>query len=214
MKRICKKCGKEKEIEEFVKNKECRYGYEFTCKQCRNKTYRTEKTRERDRRRYEAKLTVCIRCEICKIFFLTTPHHAKNGAKYCSHFCQGIALRGIKRPNYVMDIMKKTWIKPKQRLSPKTEFKKGEISKNKIYFSKEEKLEADRIRKQLPENREKERKSFYFTRDNLTDSYVKIFLRKKRIKNEDITPEMIELKRELITFHRLEKELKNGINSR
>jgi hypothetical protein len=33
------------------------------------------------------------------------------------------------------------------------------------------------------------------------------------IKRKDITPEMIELKRELMLFNRLRKELTDGINS-
>lgn len=35
MKRICKKCGEEKEIEEFVKNNRSKYGHTWCCLQCR-----------------------------------------------------------------------------------------------------------------------------------------------------------------------------------
>lgn len=41
---ICKKCGKEKTLEEFVKNKLCRGGYYNLCKECYNK-------KKRDKRR-------------------------------------------------------------------------------------------------------------------------------------------------------------------
>ena len=37
MKKICNKCGEEKELELFTKNKECKYGYAGTCKTCRCK---------------------------------------------------------------------------------------------------------------------------------------------------------------------------------
>ena len=34
MKRICKKCGEEKELEEFAKDKKCHYGRTWCCKTC------------------------------------------------------------------------------------------------------------------------------------------------------------------------------------
>ena len=36
MKKICKKCGRELDITDFVKNKNCKDGYEGTCKFCKN----------------------------------------------------------------------------------------------------------------------------------------------------------------------------------
>jgi len=49
----------------------------------------------------------------------------------------------------------------------------------------------------------------------LADQYIKqILYNEKKLKTKDITPEMIEMRRELITYYRLEKELTNGINSR
>ncbi len=52
-------------------------------------------------------------------------------------------------------------------------------------------------------------------RDALTNSYVaqQIIQGSGIIKAEDVTPEMIELKRELLTFHRLKRRLSDGINS-
>jgi hypothetical protein len=41
MNRVCKKCGEEKPIEEFVKNKCSPRGYTFECKQCKNKRNRS-----------------------------------------------------------------------------------------------------------------------------------------------------------------------------
>lgn len=37
MYKICKKCNKELKITEFIKNKNCKDGYEGTCKNCKNK---------------------------------------------------------------------------------------------------------------------------------------------------------------------------------
>jgi len=39
MRRVCKKCGEEKEIEEFVKHKTCIYGRGYTCKKCKHDLY-------------------------------------------------------------------------------------------------------------------------------------------------------------------------------
>ena len=37
MKKICKKCGEEKELEEFSKDKYSKDGFTDSCKECRNK---------------------------------------------------------------------------------------------------------------------------------------------------------------------------------
>ena len=58
--RICRKCGQEKPLSEFVKDKTCALGYSHTCKQCnaeRNRKWRAanpEKIREYKRKRYAA----------------------------------------------------------------------------------------------------------------------------------------------------------------
>ena len=38
--RVCRKCGQEKPLEEFAKNKECVLGRTHTCKQCEAEKYR------------------------------------------------------------------------------------------------------------------------------------------------------------------------------
>ena len=73
--RVCRKCGQEKPLSEFVKDKTCALGYSHTCKQCnakRNRKWRAanpekvleckrkwraanpEKIREYKRKRYAA----------------------------------------------------------------------------------------------------------------------------------------------------------------
>lgn len=73
--RVCRKCGQEKPLSEFVKDKTCALGYSHTCKQCnakRNRKWRAanpekvleckrkwraanpEKIRECNRKRYAA----------------------------------------------------------------------------------------------------------------------------------------------------------------
>lgn len=58
--RVCRKCGQEKPLEEFAKDKECVLGHSHICKQCkaeRNRKWRAanpEKAREYKRKRYAA----------------------------------------------------------------------------------------------------------------------------------------------------------------
>ena len=53
--RVCRKCGRELPLSEFVKSKTCASGYEYTCKQCRREYYlkwfaaNPEKAREHNR---------------------------------------------------------------------------------------------------------------------------------------------------------------------
>ena len=58
--RVCRKCGQEKPLEEFAKDKECVLGHSHICKQCkaeRNRKWRAanpEKVLEYKRKRYAA----------------------------------------------------------------------------------------------------------------------------------------------------------------
>ena len=63
-------------------------------------------------------------------------------------------------------------------------------------------------------NRGKIKKYKIKYRKCLSDSYVKLLLVSQfDVNRSEITPEMIKLKRESLTFKRLERRLKNGINS-
>lgn len=58
--RVCRKCGREKPLEEFAKNKECVLGHSHICKQCKAEQSRKwhaanfEKARENNRKRRAA----------------------------------------------------------------------------------------------------------------------------------------------------------------
>ena len=58
--RVCRKCGQEKPLSEFVKDKTCALGYSHTCKQCNAEYNRKwcaanpEKVLEYKRKRYAA----------------------------------------------------------------------------------------------------------------------------------------------------------------
>ena len=43
--RVCKKCGEEKLLEEFIKVKSCKYGHGHTCKVCANTRFRKHKSK-------------------------------------------------------------------------------------------------------------------------------------------------------------------------
>ena len=58
MNRVCKKCGTEKDIELFTKNKKCILGISFSCKICSNiinkKYIRTPESKEKRKERWGA----------------------------------------------------------------------------------------------------------------------------------------------------------------
>lgn len=63
--RVCRKCGQEKPLEEFAKNKECVLGHNHICKQCKAEQSRKwhaanfEKARENNRKYYAANSEKC-----------------------------------------------------------------------------------------------------------------------------------------------------------
>ncbi len=151
MKRICKKCGVEKDIEEFVPVKLCRYGRSYMCKKCKQK----------------------IKIE--------SPGHKERKKKsYIRHRDKNIARqkRYNSRPGQDLRIKKYA-----EKYRNTEEFKKNIIIYREIY-------------------------------NNSDCYYKKLMAMRNNIKKENITPEMIELKRESMQFKRLTKELENVINSR
>lgn len=63
--RVCRKCGQEKPLEEFMNDKNCVLGHTHTCKQC-----------NADQSRKMYKNYLCLRCHnIGKIYFTITIKH-------------------------------------------------------------------------------------------------------------------------------------------
>jgi len=106
------------------------------------------------------------------------------------------------------------------------------LAKDKIYRQKNKEKITEQARKyrainkekmkeyarkyysESPRNREKINLCHKRNRVKLPDYYIKeLIARSYGINFKSITPKMIEIKRELITFHRLTKELRNGTNS-
>ena len=49
--RVCRKCGQEKPLEEFAKNKGCELGRTHTCKRCEAERYRKWRAANSEKRR-------------------------------------------------------------------------------------------------------------------------------------------------------------------
>jgi hypothetical protein len=77
--RMCRKCGQEKPLSEFVKNKTCALGYSHTCKQCnaeRNRKWRAanpEKVREYNRKWREILSDGYLRYKLKQLNLPVTP---------------------------------------------------------------------------------------------------------------------------------------------
>lgn len=77
--RVCRKCGQEKPLSEFVKDKTCALGYSHTCKQCnaeRNRKWRAanpEKVREYNRKWREILSDGYLRYKLKQLNLPVTP---------------------------------------------------------------------------------------------------------------------------------------------
>ena len=77
--RVCRKCGQEKPLSEFVKDKTCALGYSHTCKQCnaeRNRKWRAanpEKIREYKRKWCEILSDGYLRYKLKQLNLPVTP---------------------------------------------------------------------------------------------------------------------------------------------
>ena len=80
---------------------------------------------------------------------------------------------------------------------------------NAKYRAENAEKEKARFRKYREENAEKIKAKNAKRRDDLKDPYVKDTLRAQGFKNEQITPELIELKRITLKTTRLCRQLKN-----
>lgn len=101
--------------------------------------------------------------------------------------------------------------------------KYNQLAKNKVKRKKYQKeyrqtpksKEAEKKRKQSPKAKLVRNNRESFLRANLSDSYIKKLMSERKSLNvKNITPQMIELKRELIIFNRLQKEILNELNRR
>ena len=221
MKRTCKKCGVEKEIEEFVKSKNCKNGYSHCCLICYrayvNKRNRLPENKEKQR------------------LYSSIPEQVEKRRKYES------SDEGKKKAR---ERYKKKWRDPKYREKRRAYYRLPDVvAKKKEYDNSEERIKLVKIynntkkrkdarkeekikyrqsengkkteREYKLNNKEKHHYQSKLIREKLSNSYIKHLITKRtNLKSKDITPEMIELKRDLLQFNRLTKELENVINRR
>jgi len=128
IKKICKQCGKEFEIETHrLKDKE---KGKFCSVKCRGKFYNGE-----NNPRFSTKIVKCSNCG--KLLKRTFYHRNKNKHFFCNHQCRGIYIRenpvfgvGGRRGTHASI---KTEFKKGTCMSPETQFKKGDLFFKKRY---------------------------------------------------------------------------------
>jgi len=189
----------------------------------------------KDKRTYESRKTEVIQCVICDKTKYVTKQKLKNGAKYCSLQCAGIAKKGTQRTPEVYKKMSKTFFKKGQRVSVNTEFKRGQASghrfqKGQVAWNdsgtilicpecqQEFKCKPSRKRKPLVNvfcskkcaNKFSYRGGPLAARLELRDAYVRKAILSCRsggmFERKDITYEMIGLKRQALIMHRTFKK--------
>lgn len=197
--RTCKKCGETKPLEGFVKEKNCHFGHGFICKKCKAKNLQRhrlenpEKYKEYRRRYYHNN---------------SEKHKERRRQSYNNDPEKHRERRRQYRTNNLEKCRKSL-----------REYRLRSPEKNKENHKKYRLENPERYReysrRYYANNKEQYGRYRKKTYDMLCDSYIKsLFRHQYGIKAKDITPQMIELKRELITFNRLKKEVLDGFNSR
>ena len=168
MKRTCKKCGVEKDIEEFVKVRLCRFGRSYRCKECESKIHGI--------------------------------YHNKNKER-------------------ILEYRRQYYNKNKEQVSEynrlyRAENKEQSSEHNRLYRAENKEQVSEYQRLYRAEKKELISEHHRNDTKNLSDSYVKQQItQRSNLKTSDVTQEMIELKREILQYKRLEKEINDVINS-
>lgn len=207
MKRICRKCGEEKEIRSFTKNNGCVHGREGTCKRCTKKQkniyYKKnrEKILKRDFERRNNPESRAASCKRSKEYRLKNPPTEKQ----------------LKAKKLYLIKNKKRISKQRKEYREKNGDFLREKQREKYKNNPDKYKESSNKYRQDPKNKEKiflarkkdKKRSVAFLRDD----YVRDFIRATLyIKTEDIASEMIELKRMQLKFHREIKKGKEQLN--
>ena len=102
--RVCRKCGQEKPLEEFAKNKECVLGHSHICKQCKAEQSRKwhaanfEKAREKHRKWRAANLEKC-RANASKYYAANLEMYRAYDRKKRENLTDGYLMDKLKRCN-------------------------------------------------------------------------------------------------------------------
>lgn len=117
--RVCRKCGQEKPLEEFAKNKECVLGHSHICKQCKAEQFRKwhaanfEKAREKHRkwraanlekarekhRKWRAANLEKYRANASKYYAANLEMYRAYDRKKCENLTDGYLMDKLKRCN-------------------------------------------------------------------------------------------------------------------
>ena len=188
--RVCRKCGQEKPLSEFVKDKTCALGYSHTCKQCnaeRNRKWRAanpEKVLECKRKQYAA-----------------NPEKVREyNRKWCAANPEKI--REYKRKRYAANPEK---VREYNRKWCAANPEKVLECKRKRYAANPEKAREYK-RKRYAANPEKVLEYNRKWREILSDGYLRSQLKQR---NLPVTPETIEYKRIQLKLYREIKKQQN-----
>jgi len=185
---VCDQCGKKivKTRAQFIRNK-----HNFCGKLCQYK-FKSENYIGTNSSGWNGGLAK-VNCSFCGKEIKKHRYEIERGdVKFCNKKCAGKHHGSIKGENH--PCWKGGKIKVKCSFCGKTTEKFiYETNDRKVFFCG--------------------RKCFNEHQTYLHDEYIKTKLKCSGVKPENITPEMIELKREILQYKRIEKELKDVINS-
>lgn len=196
MERTCKKCGETKPIEEFAKNKECRFGRSYVCKCCRNKMSNISRSKDPE---YHTKVKIWSK-----------KHYTENDKKRLSEYQkiyrqtnkEKISARRRKyRLNNIDKIRERERYLARNR--PKTEHRRL-LHRDAAREYRKNHLELIKLRSKNCDY--KERKLMYNSYMlHILTNIVGVNLSKNELKQY---PELIELKRAQLKLKRLTKKEK------
>ena len=188
--RVCRKCGQEKPLEEFAKNKECVLGHSHICKQCTAEQSRKwhaanfEKAREKHRKWRAANLEKCREYD--------RKYYAANSEKCREYDRKYYAANSEKCREYARKYYAANSEKAREK------HRKWRAANLEKYRANASKYYAANLEMYRAYDRKK--------RENLTDGYL---MDKLKRCNLPVTPETIDYKRIQLKLYREIKKQQN-----
>lgn len=189
----CSRCGEEKPLSEFKKNPRNKDGYEYTCKICESKRQKEWRLKNRDAiKEYQKRYNEAHRLQ----------KNAGQRQRYLKS--KGGILKRQSEYYKIYD----------------DDFKKSCRIREKIYMANYRLKHRNRLKQQRKQyytnNREeillKAKERDTKNRVNLSDSYIISRLKGRGFSLSDITPELIELKRQQLKLERAYRLLNKEMN--
>lgn len=153
-------------------------------------------------------------CVVCREMRRTNPKGYEVGYKRAHQLKNKEKIRArmkeyrLKNKEKIREHYKGYWLKNKEKMNEKNrKYRLKNKGKIRAYRLKNK----ERTRAYYLKNKERARERTADGIAELSDNYIKSLARQQfKIKAADVTPEMIELKREQLTMYRLMKEVKHG----